>query len=273
MNLSRRAVVAARATAAMTLQLGRATGRPDQAVRFAALHLARGNASTPLTWQGLNLSARRIDWPALQEVLIENEYGALAPYLTAKRAPIVLDLGANIGTFALFAFSRSPEAVIHSYEPSDSTYAVLAANAASNPSLVWNTTRGAAWSDDGTISFTNAEASTAGRVDEDGDERVPALSLASIVAQCGGHIDIAKIDIEGAEEPLLANRSAELSAIETVVVELHPNRCDAPRVARALCESFGQVYRIPGRRSSKPLVLASRAAVTPDLPTYEVGDV
>ena len=123
MSLAKRVYIAAKTTAAMTYQLSGATGSPGQAARFAALHLARNNAPAPLTWHGLKLAARRIDWPALQEVLIENEYGALAPYLTRKRTPVVLDLGANIGTFALFAFSLAPEAKVYSYEPSATTYA------------------------------------------------------------------------------------------------------------------------------------------------------
>jgi FkbM family methyltransferase len=268
-SLAKRLYYAAKSTAAMSYQLGRATGRPSQAIRFAALHLARDNTPSTLDWRGMSLQARRIDWAALQEVLIENEYGALAPYITSKPSPVVLDLGANIGTFALFVASLAREAKLHSYEPSTATYAILSANAAANPSLAWTTTRAAAWHEDGTISFSNASASTAGRVEATGDERVPALSLASIVKHCGGAIDIAKIDIEGAEEALLAGRNAELAAIETLVVEMHPDRCDCARVEATLREVYGPLYVIPGRRSSKPLLLMTRSTRKPALPLHE----
>lgn len=269
MSLAKQVFTAAKETAAMTVQLGRATGRPDQAARFAVRHLSRQNQPADLSWQGFQLSARRIDWPALQEVLIEHEYGALRPFLNLRSAPIVLDLGANIGTFGLYVFSVARGACVHSFEPAEATFALLTGNAAKNPGIDWRVHRAAAWSEDATISFANTAASTGGHVATGGDERVPALSLTSILERCGGRADVAKIDIEGAEEALLADRPRELAAIETLVVELHPNRCDTRRVEQALRAAYGPLYRIPGRRSSKPLLLASRSTAVIDLPRFE----
>lgn len=267
-SLAKRVFIAAKTTVAMTVQLGRATGRPDQAANYALHHLFRRDVPVKLAWQGFRLSARGIDWPALQEVLIEGEYGALTPFLADKPAPVVLDLGANIGTFGLFVFSVARGATVHSYEPSEATFALLSGNASIDPGVDWRNHCAAAWSEDGTISFANAATSTAGHVSTAGLERVPALSLASILQRCGGHIDVAKIDIEGAEEALLVDRVRELRAIDTLVVELHPNRCNSQRVAQALSESYGQIYRIPGRRSSKPLLLATRLDRAIQLPIY-----
>lgn len=224
-----------------------------------------------MTWRGLHLSARGCDWAALQEVLIEHEYAALTPYLTRKPSAVVLDLGANIGTFALFTFSVAPSAVVHSYEASATTHALLDSTRAHNPRCHWDVHHAAAWLEDGAVSFTTSEASTAGRIMTEGKETVPAVSLATILARSGGSIDVAKIDIEGAEEALLVDRPAELQRIGTLVVELHPGRCDTGRVVKALTDSYGALYCIPGRRSSKPLILATRDAELPALPRY-VGD-
>ena len=269
MTVARRSFIEAKTAVAITVQLGRATGRPEQAALFAMRHAFRSKEPVMLAWQGYRLAARGTDWPALQEVFIENEYSALRPYFINREAPVVLDLGANIGTFGLFVFAHARGAAVHSFEPSSATFAILASNVSINPGIDWHAYQAAGWREDGTASFANTEASTAGHICDVGNEHVPTLSLASILDRCGGRVDVAKIDIEGAEEALLVDRARELDAIDTMVVELHPNRCDAQRVARALRESYGRLYRIPGRRSSKPLLLATRQDRV-QLPAYSV---
>ena len=100
--------IAVKSMLAMAARLGMATRRPDIGARYAYSFLRDRNRPVAMTWRGLQLSARGCDWAAVQEVLIEHEYAALIPYLTRKPAPVVLDLGANIGTFALFSFSVAP---------------------------------------------------------------------------------------------------------------------------------------------------------------------
>jgi FkbM family methyltransferase len=267
-TFARRAVTAAKSTIAMAATLGVATRRPDMALRYASRFLTDRERPVELAWKGFKLTARGCDWPALQEVLIENEYGALVPALTAKPAPFVADLGANIGTFALFSFSVAPGAIVHSYEPAAATYGILAETQARNGGYRWTTHHGAAWREDGSITFQSGAASTAGRVDASGNETAPAFSLATILGHCGGAIDVAKIDIEGAEEALVAGRESEIARIGTLVIELHPGRCDCAAVTRTLRASFGTLYRIPGRRSAKPLLLATRLPVASALPVY-----
>jgi len=47
-----------------------------------------------------------------------------------KPAPIILDLGANIGSFAVWASRRWPRSFIHCYEPLPENFAALTANLA-----------------------------------------------------------------------------------------------------------------------------------------------
>ncbi|HRD76505.1 MAG TPA: FkbM family methyltransferase [Hyphomicrobiaceae bacterium] len=264
-----RLLSAARETLAIAVRLGQATGRPDRSTVYAARRLVDRRRPVDLTWRGMQLAARGMDWAALQEVLIENEYGALTPLLKSTPEPVVLDLGANIGTFSLFVLAHAPRARVFSYEPSAATFAVLAATAAKNPTYRWTAVQAAAWRADESVTFANAAASTAGRISGEGDERVAGRSFASILETCGGTADIAKLDIEGAEEAVLADQPAALlDRIGTIVVELHPGRCDTDRVARTLMNSYGTVYAIPGRRSSKPLLLATRSAIALGLPVY-----
>ncbi|MDP9255653.1 MAG: FkbM family methyltransferase [Actinomycetota bacterium] len=50
---------------------------------------------------------------------------------------------------------------------------------------------------------------------------VPAVSLDTVVQRVGGRVDILKLDIEGAEHPVLA-RATLLDRVALVVGEYHP---------------------------------------------------
>jgi len=60
----------------------------------------------------------------VDKVLYQNEYEI--PYEISK--PVVLDLGANVGSFAVWALLKWPEAIVHCYEPIRTNFELLEAN-------------------------------------------------------------------------------------------------------------------------------------------------
>jgi FkbM family methyltransferase len=60
------------------------------------------------------------------EVFVNQEY--LQQGLTLDGASCILDVGANMGVFALFAKAKNPHAVIHAFEPIEDNYDVLRLN-------------------------------------------------------------------------------------------------------------------------------------------------
>jgi FkbM family methyltransferase len=60
------------------------------------------------------------------EVIVKGEY--LQHGLALDGARCIVDAGANIGIFTLFAKSRNPQAVIHAFEPIPETFEVLKLN-------------------------------------------------------------------------------------------------------------------------------------------------
>jgi hypothetical protein len=66
-----------------------------------------------------------------------------------------------------------------------------------------------------------------------------------------------KMDIEGAEEAVLCGSETALRSVDRLVVEVHPQLCDQDWVIAVLRSTYDFLYRIPGRRSAKPLLLAS----------------
>jgi FkbM family methyltransferase len=216
----------------------------------------------------LEFVARLKDWNAVQEVLIEKEYGFVAGLHFGNR-PSVIDLGANIGMFSLSIFSMWPSARVYALEPSLATFQILDCNRAANPALDWHIYRMAAWQSDGEVSFENRPYSTSSRINDSGIEieRVPAVRLETLLNQhVREKVDLLKIDIEGAEGVVLERSAAVLPEFEHVVVEIHPAAEPTINIPAILQDAFPYLYRVPGRRSNKPLLLATRAAQ--QLPPY-----
>ena len=184
---------------------------------------------------------------------------------------MVFDLGANIGTFALYVLSRHSDARVYSVEPAAETFEVLLRNRDLNSACRWEVIRGAVWPVNGNASLKHGGTSTGNRVTVgEGDECVPALTLASLLAQSGQRrIDLMKMDIEGAEGDILPVAAEVLRNVDNLAVEIHNDRIDERNVASVLEASFPYRYRIGPRKSTKPLVLAAHVRL--DLQPYRMG--
>lgn len=212
---------------------------------------------------GQRFVARGLDWVAVDEIALRGEYDFVRPLLAGPR-PVVVDIGANIGMFSLFAFHVNRDASVYAFEPSPDTFGLLQSNRRSNPSLAWQCHHAAVHARDGMIRFDNRPASTARRVClEDGDP-VPCLSLRTVVDRVAAPVTLLKIDVEGSEEAILVGNEAVLETVAHLVIELHPGACRTDAVVDTLTRAFPYVHRIRGRESGKPLLLATRARL--DLP-------
>lgn len=135
-------------------------------------------------------------------------------------SPEVLDLGGNVGMFALFAFSRLPGARVTSVEPDPRNLRVLRSTRAANPGKYWTIIDAAAGVAGGTLmlEFFGDYAQT--RVSESGTTAVRCLDVLPLMQTA----DLIKIDIEGSEWPVLADpRFAEVKA--PMVIEWHEFGC------------------------------------------------
>jgi FkbM family methyltransferase len=140
-------------------------------------------------------------------------------------ATVVVDLGANIGLTTTFLAERFPEARFVCVEPSPSNVAILRRN------LAWMGDRAsiveAAVSDRrGEISFDDGAWSWGGHIltgDPAGSRRVRCETVDSILAAAGlDHVDLLKVDIEGAESMIFSARPEWLRTVKCVIIELHP---------------------------------------------------
>lgn len=216
--------------------------------------------------EGHTFLARGIDWGGVEEVALRREYEFVRSLLAGPR-PVVIDAGATVGMFSLYAFLLNPTAVVHALEPSADTFDLLRRNGRLNPTFAWSCYHAALHARDGFVCFDNRPASGARRVSTTDGDLVPALSLRTLLERhVRARVRLLKLDVEGSEEAILAGNEGLLAEVDHVVVELNPGTCRTDRVVATLLDAFPRLHRIPGRASKKPLLLATRRAV--NLPRF-----
>src|SRR5439155_4714215 len=95
---------------------------PLAALRFFASRDAKRSAR--FRYGSLRFISRRTDWVGVNEVLLDQEYRDVVDTVKGRPSPVVFDLGANIGTFALYVLSRHSDARVYSVEPAAETFDV-----------------------------------------------------------------------------------------------------------------------------------------------------
>jgi FkbM family methyltransferase len=185
---------------------------------------------------------RTPDVAALGEVFYERQYEppeVVAEVLDGLGDRLcIVDLGANVGYFGVFAMGRFPGAQVTAVEPDPANLDLLARTMKAN-GWSWRVVRAAATNADGEIAFAAGRFTTS-RI-EAGGSLFPAVDAFSLL----DHADLAKIDIEGGEWAILGDSRLATEAAKAIVLEYHPYLCpedDALWYASARLTSSG--YRV-----------------------------
>jgi FkbM family methyltransferase len=139
---------------------------------------------------------------------------------------VVVDIGANIGSFALYAASRWPQASIHAYEPAPDNVARLTLNVGlSRASRVVCHPSAVGGSSGMTTLYLKADPGWHSIWDEGAETAidVAATDLDEIADQLDGQpIDFLKLDCEGAEYEILEGRESLLrKQVQQIAMEYH----------------------------------------------------
>ena len=190
--------------------------------RFVRNELRRRSATAiyRLRESGVAIALRHHtgDVMVLDEIFSQREYEP-PPEIDLGGVETAVDLGANIGLFGAWLLGRVPTVEIMAYEPDPGNAAVhrtaLEANGLGDR---WRLVEAFAGTTDGTTSFTaglHATSHQGAGIQVHVVDVLPELTRAELV----------KIDVEGAEWPILADPRFRGLAARWLVLEYHADGC------------------------------------------------
>jgi FkbM family methyltransferase len=162
----------------------------------------------------------------LAEVVFQRRY--TPPGFAIGPQDVVVDIGANIGIFSLFAAARTGAAV-HAYEPSPENFRFLERNLAQNGARAVVPHQEAVADKDGSVilylGLTSGGNKLFDRVQgpSPGSVTVPSVTLERVMEENRlERIDFLKVDCEGAEGLIFAAASGEcLGRVGKIALEFH----------------------------------------------------
>jgi FkbM family methyltransferase len=217
--------------------------------RFLAREFGRSGATAMyhLRESGLPLWLRHNtpDVFALDQAFVQRHFelpAEAAARLPRDRDLQLVDLGANIGLFAIALLAVRPRLQVTSFEPDPATAAVLRRTIGANDPERWQLVEACAAAADGVVRFESGQFGLS-RVSDDGaGDELAAVDVLPYLADA----DVIKIDIEGSEWDILLDERFANVAADVIHLEYHGRRCPDPdprSLASGVLEGSGYVVR------------------------------
>jgi FkbM family methyltransferase len=166
----------------------------------------------------------------IAEVLLKDQYQPLSGRANVRT---IIDAGANIGTASVYLLNHYPKARLIALEPDPGNFAILQRNLAPYGTRAVALQQ-ALWHRVERLSLDRGTFRDGGewsvRVKAGGSSDVQATTFDQLFQTCQlTHVDILKIDIEGAERHVFGAdaSSAWLERVEEIAIELHDPACRA----------------------------------------------
>jgi FkbM family methyltransferase len=141
------------------------------------------------------------------------------PNLTFDRPPVILDLGANIGSFIIWAKFKWPNAKITAYEPSPRNLELLYKNVACYPDVLFE--EAGVLDHEGFEYLHNGKHNTGESsffdIGTQGDGKLSVRVISGVQLPPA---DILKLDVEGAEKQILETYE-HIESVTAVMIEWH----------------------------------------------------
>ena len=174
--------------------------------------------------------------------------------------PYIVDCGANIGLSVIYFKSLYPAARIIAFEPDPHVFELLESNVREFGHADVTLIRKGVWNADGMLSFVaDSEEGWGGHVAQESQSyKANKVSVTRLRSYLTGHVDLLKLDIEGAECEVIADCADLLANVNNVFIEFHSFVDRAQCLGRLLSVLTDAGFRIHlhsvGAHSRKPFI-------------------
>jgi FkbM family methyltransferase len=218
-RVERQVALVKRSSVVIGLDRARFVGRELASRRTIGRYLLRDVPGVVLVRHGTP------DVVTLDEIFYSRDYDLPPPVqeaLAACTGPLsALDLGANAGYFGTFLRRWFPDVRVTAFEPDPDNAEIVRRTIALN-GLSWRLVQACAGIRDGTARFAAGRYSLSRVVDDD-DPAPGSIEVRTVdVLPFLEDADVVKIDIEGAEWPILADERFRRTSARAIVLEYHP---------------------------------------------------
>ena len=168
-----------------------------------------------------------LDALTIKEIYLDKDYK-----INTKAKDIIIDIGANIGTYSILQARNNPKATVFSFEPAPKTFQLLKENIRLNKVSNIKTFKLGVAKSEGTRVFYSHKASGLSSLSQKRQgmtkNRIKTTTLVNIFKSNKlKYCDVLKMDCEGAEYEVLFNTQTRLfSKINSLVIEYHDSLTD-----------------------------------------------
>lgn len=141
-----------------------------------------------------------------------------------KDNPVILDCGAHIGLASIYFATKYPNSSIHAFEADPVIARMLTENINSFGLGMVNVHPQAVWIDEEGVCFNKSGDDSGFISDEEPRnlEKVSSIRLKQIIEN--QHVDLLKLDIEGAEYDVIKDCDEALANVKNIIIEVHKFR-------------------------------------------------
>ncbi|WP_163350656.1 FkbM family methyltransferase [Desulfovibrio sp. JC010] len=174
---------------------------------------------------------------AIKDIFIQRIYD----FSSDKDSPVVIDGGSHIGLFSLYAKLKYPKANIIAFEPDENNLKLLMKNLFSNGFKDVQVVPAGLYESDGELAFSSTPNDGSNLFATETNTVVKVVKLSPYLKT---HVDILKLNIEGAEWGVLKEAGNLLRNVKEIIMEYHgfPELGQSLHNILALLDSSGFRY-------------------------------
>jgi FkbM family methyltransferase len=145
-------------------------------------------------------------------------------FKTDRDNPVILDCGAHVGLASIYFATKYPNSSVHAFEADPAIAKMLTENINSFGLRMVNVHPQAVWINEEGVCFNKSGDDSGFISDEKPEniEKVSSIRLKKFIEN--QHVDLLKLDIEGAEYDVIKDCDEALANVKSIIIEVHKFR-------------------------------------------------